>query len=256
MNLTFYKYQGTGNDFVMIDNRAEIFPKENTDMISHITDRHFGVGADGIILIENDENFDFKMIYFNADGSQTFCGNGARCAVAFAKKLDIIKDKTTFLAFDGTHFAEIEKGVISLQMTDVTEIQVGENSVFMNTGTQHHVEVVADLTDYPVFEHGKKIRNSYQDPGSNVNFVQQIDAATFRVRTYEKGVEDETLACGTGVTAVAIAMHKTNKTKSNLVSLQVEGGVLDVSFTEEKGTYKNVSLKGLAKFVFKGNILI
>ena len=256
MNLTFYKYQGTGNDFVMIDNRAEIFPKENTDMISHITDRHFGIGADGIILIENDEDFNFKMIYFNADGSQTFCGNGARCAVAFAKQLDIIKEKTTFLAVDGPHFAEIENGIISLQMIDVTEIQVNENSVFMYTGTQHHVEIVAELNEYPVYKNGKKIRDSYQYPGSNVNFVQQIDAAAFRVRTYEKGVEDETLACGTGVTAVAIAMHKTNKTKSNLVSLQVEGGILEVSFTEEKGTYKNVFLKGPAKFVFKGNIII
>jgi diaminopimelate epimerase len=256
MNLTFYKYQGTGNDFVMIDNRAEIFPKENTDMISHITDRHFGVGADGIILIENDEDFDFKMIYFNADGSQTFCGNGARCAVSFAKKLDIIKGKTIFSAVDGPHFAEIENGIISLQMIDVAEVQVNENSVFMYTGTQHHVEIVADLNEYPVYENGKKIRDSYQDPGSNVNFVQQIDAATFRVRTYEKGVENETLACGTGATAVAIAMHKTNKTKNNLVSLQVEGGILEVSFTEEKGTYKNVFLKGPAKFVFKGNIII
>jgi len=126
----------------------------------------------------------------------------------------------------------------------------------MYTGTQHHVEIVADLNEYPVYENGKKIRDSYQDPGSNVNFVQQIDAATFRVRTYEKGVENETLACGTGATAVAIAMHKTNKTKNNLVSLQVEGGILEVSFTEEKGTYKNVFLKGPAKFVFKGNIII
>jgi diaminopimelate epimerase len=256
MNLTFYKYQGTGNDFVMIDNRSKTFKKGNTDIISHITNRHFGVGADGIILIENDENFDFKMIYFNADGSQTFCGNGARCAVAFAKKLDIIKEETTFSAFDGTHFAEVENDIISLQMIDVTEMEVSENSIFIYTGTQHHVEIVPDLDEYPVFEHGKRIRNSYQDPGTNVNFVQQINATTFRVRTYEKGVEDETLACGTGVTAVAIAMHKTNKTKSNLVSLQVEGGFLEVSFTEVKGTYKNVSLKGPAEFVFKGNIII
>ncbi len=256
MDLTFYKYQGTGNDFVMIDNRTKTFPKENTDIISHLADRHFGVGADGIILIENEDKFDFKMIYFNADGSQTFCGNGARCAVAFAKKLDIIKEKTNFLAVDGAHCAEIENGIISLQMIDVDEIQVNENSVFMYTGTQHHVELVTDLNEYAVFKNGKEIRNSYQEPGSNVNFVQQIDAATFRVRTYEKGVEDETLACGTGVTAVAIAMHKTNKTKRNLVSLQVEGGVLEVSFTEEKGTYKNISLKGDSKFIFKGNIII
>lgn len=256
MELTFYKYQGTGNDFVMIDNRTKIFPKEKTDIISYLADRHFGVGADGIILIENDDNFDFKMIYFNADGSETFCGNGGRCAVAFAKYLKIIDTQTTFIAFDGEHFAEIENGIISLKMIDVDHIKVNENSVFAYTGTQHHVELVDDLHDYPVFENGKKIRYSYNNPGSNVNFVQQINDNTFRVRTYEKGVEDETLACGTGVTAVAIAMHKTKKTVNSLISLPVEGGVLEVSFTEENGVYKNVFLKGSAKFVFKGTIKI
>jgi diaminopimelate epimerase len=254
MNLSFYKYQGTGNDFVMIDNRTKIFPKDEINKILQISDRHFGIGADGIILIENDDNFDFKMIYFNADGSQTFCGNGARCAVAFAKYLNIIQQKTTFLAVDGKHFAEIKDDIISLQMINVDDIKVNENSVFMHTGTQHHVEIVKELENYPVFENGKKIRNSYDFPGSNVNFVQQLNDTTFRVRTYEKGVEDETLACGTGVTAVAIAMHKTNKTKSNSISLPVEGGNLEVSFDENKGVYTNVFLKGPAKFVFKGEI--
>ena len=252
MNLTFYKYQGTGNDFVMIDNRTKIFPKEKTDIFSQISDRHFGIGADGIILIENDEKFDFKMIYYNADGSQTFCGNGARCAVAFAKRLQIIDKKTNFIAVDGPHFAEINDSIISLQMIDVDEVKVNENSVFAYTGTQHHVELVDELDSYPVFENGKKIRYSYKNPGANVNFTQQIDAKTFRVRTYEKGVEDETLACGTGVTAVAIAMHKTNKTRSNSISLPVEGGNLEVSFDEKNGVYTNVFLKGPAEFVFKG----
>jgi diaminopimelate epimerase len=256
MNLNFYKYQGTGNDFVMIDNRTKTFPKENIKIISHLADRHFGVGADGIILIENDEQFDFKMIYFNADGSETFCGNGGRCAVAFAKYLEIINTETTFIAFDGEHFAAIKNGIISLKMIDVDEIKVSEKSVFANTGTQHHVELVEDLNEYPVFEKGREIRNSYKEPGSNVNFVQQINESTFRVRTYEKGVEDETLACGTGVTAVAIAMHKTNKTNSNLISLPVEGGLLEVSFIEENGVYKNVFLKGPAEFVFKGSITV
>lgn len=256
MNLNFYKYQGTGNDFVMIDNRTKIFPKQNTDIISRICDRHFGIGADGLILIENDEQFDFKMIYFNADGSQTFCGNGARCAVAFAKKLDLIDDKTTFLAVDGSHFAEIKNDIISLQMIDVDEIKVHDNAVFMYTGTQHHIEIVDELETYPVFENGKKIRNSYKEPGSNVNFAQQLNDHTFRVRTYEKGVENETMACGTGVTAVAIAMHKTNKTTSNIISLPVEGGLLKVSFDEKNGIYKNVFLKGPAQFVFKGEIFI
>ena len=256
MDLTFYKYQGTGNDFVMIDNRSSFFKKEDTNLISRICDRHFGIGADGVILIENDENFDFKMIYFNADGSQTFCGNGARCAVAFAKQLGIIKQKTTFLAVDGEHFAEINNGIVSLQMIDVDEIKVNEDSVFAFTGTQHHVELVNELNDYPVFNNGKKIRNSYDYPGANVNFVQQLNNNTFRVRTYEKGVEDETLACGTGVTAAAIAMHKTKKTNSNLISLPVEGGNLEVSFNEENGVYTNVFLKGPAQFVFSGTFKV
>ena len=254
MNLEFYKYQGTGNDFVMIDNRLKTFPKENTNVISQIADRHFGIGADGIILIENDDKYDFKMIYFNADGSQTFCGNGGRCAVAFAKQLGIIESRTNFIAVDGEHFAEIKNNIVSLKMIDVDEIIIKEKAVFAYTGTQHHVELVESLDNYPVFENGKKIRYSYADPGSNVNFVQQINENTFRVRTYEKGVEDETLACGTGVTAVAIAMHKIGKTKNNTIKLPVEGGNLEVNFTEENGVYKNVFLKGAAKFVFKGTI--
>lgn len=237
----------------MIDNRTNIFPKENTKIFSQLSDRHFGIGADGIILIENDESFDFKMIYYNADGSQTFCGNGARCAVAFAKQLKIVDQKTNFIAVDGPHFAEIKDNIVSLKMIDVDEIKVNDNSVFTYTGTQHHVELVDDLNEYPVFENGKKIRYSYDNPGANVNFVQQINNSTFRVRTYEKGVENETLACGTGVTAVAIAMHKTNKTNSNQISLPVEGGNLEVSFNEEKGIYTNVFLKGPAKFVFNGS---
>ena len=256
MILHFYKYQGTGNDFVMIDNRTKIFPKNETDKISFLCDRHFGVGADGVILIENDDEHDFKMIYYNADGSETFCGNGGRCAVAFAKQLQIITNETNFMAFDGSHYAKIENGIISLKMIDVNEIEVKENAVFAYTGTQHHVELVDNLTNFPVFEKGKEIRYSYSDPGSNVNFAEQINDSTFRVRTYEKGVENETLACGTGVTAVAIAMHKTNKTASNTINLPVEGGNLQVSFTEENGIYRNVFLTGPAKVVFSGSVKI
>ena len=256
MNVFFFKYQGTGNDFVMIDNRTNIFPKQKTDIISQICDRHFGIGADGIILIEDDAIHDFKMIYFNADGSETFCGNGGRCAVAFAKQLGIIENSANFLAFDGSHFATIENDIISLKMIDVEQVIVNKNSVFAYTGTQHHVQMVEDLTDFPVFEKGREIRYQYPNPGSNVNFVQQIDNKTFRVRTYEKGVEDETLACGTGVTAVAIAMHKLQKTDQNLITLPVEGGVLEVSFEEENGYYKNVFLKGPATLVFEGKIAI
>tara|TARA_B110001454_G_C12674905_1_gene415425 strand:+ start:597 stop:1367 length:771 start_codon:yes stop_codon:yes gene_type:complete len=256
MNLDFYKYQGTGNDFVMIDNRSKKFPKDNTAIISKLCHRNFGIGADGVILIENDPTFDFKMIYFNADGSQTFCGNGGRCAVAFAKYLEIINTETNFIAVDGEHLATIKNGIVSLKMIDVDKVEVKNNAIYAYTGTQHHVELVDDLDNFPVVEKGREIRYSYSEPGSNVNFAEQINGSTFRVRTYEKGVENETLACGTGVTAVAIAMHKTGKTKSSSISLPVEGGNLEVSFTEENGIYTNVFLKGPATFVFKGNIKI
>ncbi|WP_297805182.1 diaminopimelate epimerase [uncultured Polaribacter sp.] len=256
MNLEFYKYQGTGNDFIMIDNRSKKFPKKNIALITKLCNRNFGIGADGVILVENDPTFDFKMIYFNADGSQTFCGNGGRCAVAFAKYLEIINTETNFIAVDGEHLATIENGIVSLKMIDVDKIEVKNNAVYAYTGTQHHVEMVDSLNNFPVFEKGKEIRYSYDEPGSNVNFVEQINDSNFRVRTYEKGVENETLACGTGVTAVAIAMHKTGKTKNNSISLPVEGGNLEVSFTEENGIYTNVFLKGPATFVYKGNINI
>ncbi|WP_275316070.1 diaminopimelate epimerase [Tenacibaculum bernardetii] len=254
MNLVFYKYQGTGNDFVIVDNRTKIFPKNNIAFINKLCNRNFGIGADGVILIENHNTTDFRMIYFNADGSETMCGNGGRCAVAFAKKLNIIDRKTTFTAFDGEHYAEIDNGIISLHMVNVNEINIKKDAVYAFTGTQHHVEIVESLDNYPVFENGKKIRYSYDSPGANVNFTQQINNNTFRVRTYEKGVENETLACGTGVTAVAIAMHATKRTTETLIKLPVEGGLLEVSFDEENGNYTNIFLKGPALFVFKGEI--
>ncbi|QXP74107.1 diaminopimelate epimerase [Tenacibaculum sp. AHE15PA] len=254
MNLVFYKYQGTGNDFVIVDNRTKIFPKNNIAFINKLCNRNFGIGADGVILIENHNTTDFRMIYFNADGSETMCGNGGRCAVAFAKKLNIIDRKTTFTAFDGAHYAEIDNDIISLHMVNVNEINIKKDAVYAFTGTQHHVEIVESLENYPVFENGKKIRYSYDSPGANVNFTQQINNNTFRVRTYEKGVENETLACGTGVTAVAIAMYATKKTTETLIKLHVEGGLLEVSFDEENGKFSNIFLKGPAVCVFKGEI--
>lgn len=255
MILNFYKYQGTGNDFIIIDNRTAIFPKNDSNLVTKLCDRHFGIGADGLILIENDVTTDFKMIYFNTDGSQAMCGNGARCAVAFAKHLNIINIKTTFTAFDGAHYAEIKNNIISLQMIDVDEVIINNGYTFANTGTLHHVEIVKNLVDYPVFEKGREIRNNiYGKEGSNVNFVEQLNANTFKVRTYERGVEDETLACGTGVTAVALSMYATRKTTETSIKLPVEGGLLEVSFEEKNGNYTNIFLKGPAVCVFKGEI--
>lgn len=256
MQQTFYKYQGTGNDFVMIDNRQQTFNKNNTKHITFLCDRRFGIGADGLILIENHNDLDFTMIYYNADASMSFCGNGARCAVAFAKQLGIIDNKTTFEAIDGVHKASIDNGNVKLNMSNVDSVQKHENHVFLNTGSPHHVQFENNIEDFDIKIDGAKIRYGapYNQTGSNVNFVKKIDNQTFRVRTYERGVEDETLSCGTGVTAVALAMHATKKTTEKLVNLNVQGGKLQVSFDVENDEYSNIWLIGPATFVFKGEI--
>ena len=258
MQIEFYKYQGTGNDFVMIDNRSNFFPKDNIQLIARLCDRRFGIGGDGLILLENDIETDFKMVYYNSDGNQSsMCGNGGRCLVAFSKKLNVIQNSTTFTATDGVHHASIaDSGNVSLQMIDVVDIKITSDYVFMNTGSPHHIELVDDLEHYNVKESGARIRYGelYGKQGSNINFVKKIDETTFSLRTYERGVEDETLACGTGATAVAIAMNVLGETKANSIDLNVEGGKLVVSFDEIEGKFTNVFLKGPAEFVFKGTI--
>ncbi|NQW37111.1 MAG: diaminopimelate epimerase [Flavobacteriales bacterium] len=259
MELAFYKYQGTGNDFVLIDNRLKTFDTSNTKRIQHICDRKFGVGADGFICLENDANFDFKMVYFNADGNEsTMCGNGGRCIVAFAKYLNIIENYAHFVAIDGPHNASIKNDIISLQMQNVADILVTDTHVFLNTGSPHHISYQKNIHQLDIKLNGSSIRNGapYFKEGTNVNFVEQIDNNTFKVRTYERGVEDETLSCGTGVTAVAIASHKTNKTHSSVINLQTEGGNLKVSFKVKDNVYTDVFLEGPAVQVFKGNISI
>ena len=260
MELTFYKYQGTGNDFVMIDNRQATFPVSNVKLIESLCDRRFGIGADGLILLENDTQADFKMIYFNSDGNQsTMCGNGGRCIVAFAKKLKIIDNQAAFNAIDGLHHATISVDeTVSLQMKNVETIKVTPKYVFLDTGSPHHVEMVSDLKNFDVKQNGAEIRYSalYGKSGSNVNFVEQINDNSFAIRTYERGVEDETLSCGTGATAVAIAMKKIGKTDSNDININVQGGNLSVSFTPMDTIFTNVFLKGPAKFVFEGVISI
>jgi diaminopimelate epimerase len=255
MQLTFYKYQGTGNDFVMIDNRDLIFSKENTKLVAFLCDRRFGIGADGLILLENDDELDFKMVYYNSDGNpSTMCGNGGRCLVAFAQFLGLIDKECAFNAIDGKHIASIEKRIVSLQMMDVSEIKEKKSSYFLDTGSPHHVQLVEKLKDFDVKKEGAKLRYGvYGESGSNINFVEQQAEAVFAVRTYERGVEDETLSCGTGVTAVAIAMHNAGKTKKNKIAIETEGGSLAVHFESSNG-YTNVYLIGPAKQVFKGKI--
>ena len=258
--MKLYKYQGTGNDFVMIDNRLQIFPKENTALIEKLCDRRFGIGADGLILLENDESTDFKMVYYNSDGNQSsMCGNGGRCLVAFAKKLNIINDKAIFIAVDGLHHATIDENeIVSLQMKDVNEVNIHDHYIFLNTGSPHHVQFVDNLAGFDVKNEGAKIRygNLYGKAGSNVNFVHQISENEFSIRTYERGVEDETLSCGTGATATAIAMKATGKTNSNNITINVQGGKLDVSFDEENGIFTDVFLIGPAEFVFSTELTI
>ena len=258
MQITFDKYQGTGNDFVMIDNRLNSFPKNDIKLIQKLCDRRFGIGADGLILLENDAETDFKMVYFNSDGNESsMCGNGGRCLVAFAKSRNVINNAAYFMAIDGLHHAAIlENDIVSLQMKDVDEVKIENDYVFLNTGSPHHVTIVANLENYEVKNNGVTIRYSdlYGKAGSNVNFVKQISENHFAVRTYERGVEDETLSCGTGATAVAIAMSAIGKTNSNQILLDVEGGKLEVTFEKNDNKFTNVFLKGPATFVFKGEI--
>jgi diaminopimelate epimerase len=265
MKIHFHKYQGTGNDFVMIDNRTDFFPKNDIKLIEYLCDRRFGIGADGLILLEKDSiesrlknSTHFKMVYYNSDGNQsTMCGNGGRCLVAFAKSLNIIENKATFVAIDGLHHATIDdNNIVSLQMSDVADIKITNDYIFLNTGSPHHVEMVENLYLYNVKENGARIRNSdlYGKSGSNVNFVSKVSESEFTIRTFERGVEDETLSCGTGATAVAIGMHATKKTEATKIQINVQGGKLVVYFDEEFDNYLNVFLKGPATFVFSGEI--
>ncbi|NRB59254.1 MAG: diaminopimelate epimerase [Winogradskyella sp.] len=258
MQVTFYKYQGTGNDFIIVDNRSSQIDKNDTKRIAELCDRRFGIGADGFILLENDKNTDFRMVYFNSDGNEsTMCGNGGRSIVAFAKDIGLIESEAEFLAIDGLHKAEINDGSVKLQMQDVDSIEAHKNHLFLDTGSPHHVEMVSNLSEFEVKTNGAKIRYNepYGKAGSNVNFVEQIADDTFAVRTYERGVEDETLSCGTGVTAVALAMHKSEKSMANNITLQTQGGELSVKFRKNDNGYEDIWLIGPAKFVFKGEIV-
>lgn len=258
MNLEFYKYQGTGNDFVMVDNRSMLFPKEDQKLIEKLCERKFGIGADGLILLENHPEYDFTMVYYNADGNEsTMCGNGGRCLVAFAKQLGVIKSTATFMAVDGLHYATVEEEIVNLQMIDVTEVDIFDTHTFLNTGSPHHVQIVDHIKDFDVFTEGRRIRNGapYFEKGSNVNFVTQTEADAFAVRTYERGVEDETLSCGTGVTAVALAMYTNNVTTAKKVKLSTPGGELSVSFEPTDKGFTKIFLSGPATYVFKGNIV-
>lgn len=260
MQIHFYKYQGTGNDFILIDNRSNSINLTN-EQVKFMCDRHFGIGADGLMLLENELNYDFKMVYYNSDGNtSTMCGNGGRCITAFAEKLNIVTNKARFIAIDGPHDANInEDGNISLKMSDVKNIEVGADHFYLNTGSPHYVKHVEGIMDLDVFEEGRKIRynDRFKEEGTNVNFIERFDDHLY-VRTYERGVEDETLSCGTGVTAAALAAASVGlSTSKNNCVVKTLGGNLNVKFDKVlEHTYYNIWLEGPAQFVFKGTIEI
>ena len=254
MKVKFYKYQGTGNDFIMIDNRELSIINKPKSTIEKLCHRRFGIGADGLILLEEEQGYDFKMVYFNSDGNQSsMCGNGGRCIVQFAQDLDVIKNSTTFLAVDGQHEAFLKEGLVHLKMIDVSGIERNNQFDFLNTGSPHYISYVDNIQSFPVYEEGSKIRNNdrFKLEGTNVNFVN-INGNNLWVRTYERGVEDETFSCGTGVTAAAIsASFKGLKSPVNITTL---GGSLQVSFEKNENDFKNIYLTGPAEKVYEGFI--
>ncbi len=259
MNVTFYKYHGTGNDFIIIDDRRDtVEPELSVERIKKICQRRFSVGSDGLILLKSSSKHDFKMLYYNSDGKpSSFCGNGGRCIVSFAKRKNLFQSLTTFEATDGLHYASVDKNeLISLSMNDVEEIKAIANGYFLDTGSPHYVEFVKNTSDTDIISKGREIRNSkYFSPGgTNVNFVEIIDPSTIKIRTYERGVESETLSCGTGVTAATIAFCHSNNSNSP-INVITEGGSLSVSFVKKSNNiFTDIKLIGSTSYVYEGKI--
>ncbi len=255
--MTFYKYHGTGNDFILIDNRVTDY-QLSKEQVAAMCHRRFGIGADGLMLLENAEGYDFRMVYYNSDGGEsTMCGNGGRCIVAFAHQMGIITDTTSFIAIDGAHTAAIlPDGNVSLQMQDVSSMDIREGYTLLDTGSPHYVAWVNDVSPIDVATEGRKLRNGeeFRQEGINVNFTQFKNEKELSVRTYERGVEDETMSCGTGVTAAAIAAS-CHTLGTFTTQIDTPGGVLTVSFEKDTPTTaRNVVLTGPAVFVFQGEM--
>ena len=258
MKINFYKYQGTGNDFVILDNRNWSFTSLTNEQVKFMCDRRFGIGADGLMLLNNKEGFDFEMKYYNADGREgSMCGNGGRCMVKFASQLGILPTAYTFLAVDGVHEAEITmQGMVRLKMQDVNSVKEIDGNYVLNTGSPHYVKIVGDVMEMDVFKEGMEIRYSagFAKEGINVNFAEQVSDDTIIVRTYERGVEDETYSCGTGVTAAAIVNYH-NDLGFNEVNVKTKGGLLTVEYERiDEQHYKDVWLCCPAEKVFEGQI--
>lgn len=260
MILNFYKYHGTGNDFILMDNRAQKLELK-TKQIARLCHRRFGIGADGLMLLQNRKGFDFEMIYYNSDGrTSSFCGNGSRCLVAFAKKLNVIKKSgAQFIASDGIHAAKINGDNVSIKMKDVKNIEIGKDYYVLDTGSPHYVKFLNGVKKIDITAEGKNIRYSsrFKKEGINVNLAEKEGKNVF-VRTYERGVEDETLSCGTGVTASALAssIHGVS-TSASRCRILTPGGELTVRFHRGKdNSFSDIWLEGSATFVFKGETKI
>ena len=255
MKINFTKYEGNGNDFIIIDDRKEEFSEDNVLMISKLCDRKFGIGADGLILLRKHKVYDFQMIYFNSDGNESsMCGNGGRCLVSYALQLDIDLKTNSFLAVDGVHKFKVFDNEIYLKMNDVKDIVVKNGYNFLNTGSPHVVQIVENVDEINVYEQGKKIRRQFQEMnGVNVNFVS-FNNDIIKCRTFERGVENETLSCGTGVVAVALYIFKKKKISDNKIIVSTKGGSLSVSFKNDGNSFREIWLKGDINKIFDGLI--
>jgi diaminopimelate epimerase len=260
MNIHFHKYQGTGNDFVILDNRDGRYSTLTNQQVKHICDRRFGIGADGLMMLNLHPGYDFEMKYYNADGGESsMCGNGGRCLVKFASHIGMFKSMYHFLASDGPHEAEIDAdGTVSLKMKDVAKLEEHGSDFVLDTGSPHFVKLVSDVMNCEVYKKGHDIRYSdeFAEKGINVNFVQQKSDFEIIVRTYERGVEDETWSCGTGVTAAALVCYH-NETGYNDVTVFTKGGKLTVEYDRvDDGHYHNIFLCGPAEKVYEGDIAV
>jgi diaminopimelate epimerase len=258
MNLNFQKYQGTGNDFIIVNNLHGDWDNLDDGLINFLCDRNFGIGGDGLIKINKSKDFDFEMDYYNSDGTKSFCGNGARCAVTFVKENIIEKNQYIFSAIDGVHKASISNNLVSLKMSNAICNFVQNGDHILNTGSPHYVRYVDALDNLDVFQEGRKIRfsESFKSEGINVNFVERLSSHSIAIRTYERGVEDETLSCGTGATASAIVNALVEDLfGSQSIKVGVKGGELEVAFNRiSQSEFEDISLIGPALKVFEGII--
>jgi len=257
MELKYYKYEGTGNDFIMIDNREQHFDVNNTELIERLCNREKGIGADGFITVENKENYDFKMVYFNSDGNEsTMCGNGGRCIIHLANKLGIIENTAFFHAIDGEHEGVFGAEVVKIKMQNVSAVDRRDEVCILNTGSPHYVVNAENIDTLDVVEMGRSIRNNdeFNDEGINVNFIEWNNDR-IKIRTYERGVEDETLSCGTGCVAAAIAVAVQTGSEYSTYNIKSKGGELKVQF-ESNGNdaFSNIWLEGPVKFDHEGNL--